>query len=113
MPKRKTNSRAAGPDRAIQARFWRKFLRLTRGRIPVLKALDVIVAEESHPGFRGRLAALLLAMEQGAVMSEAMAGVAPCFSRSVIELVRSAEKSGAWDEILLEIADGLDEGTFS
>ena len=28
------------------------------------------------------------------------------------ELVRAAEKTGAWDEVLCEITEGLEEGTF-
>lgn len=61
---------------------------------------------------RPRLETVLRAMERGSVMSDALAAAAPCFSLSAIELVRSAEKSGAWDEILLEIAEGIEEGTF-
>ena len=117
MAQRKANRPRSAKAHAAQtahpqARFWRKFLRLTRGRIPVLKALEVIVEEETHPVLRVKLGTVLQAMERGAVMSEALAGVTPCFSLSAVELVRSAEKSGAWDEILLEIAEGLEEGTF-
>ena len=114
MAQRKANRprKAKAHDAHPQARFWRKFLRLTRGRIPVLKALEVIVEEEAHPVLRTKLPTVLQAMERGAVMSDALAGVGPCFSRSVVELIRSAEKSGAWDEILIEIAEGIEEGTF-
>jgi len=35
------------------------------------------------------------------------------FSPAVRELVKTAEKTGAWDDILQEIADGLQEGTFN
>jgi len=45
-------------------------------------------------------------------MSQALKKYPAEFSVSVVELIRVAEKSGAWDEILPEITDGLSEGTF-
>jgi hypothetical protein len=44
---------------------------------------------------------------------DAVAQQPETFSLSVRELVVSAEKSGAWDEIVQEIAAGLEEGTFA
>jgi len=78
----------------------------------VLKALEVMVAEEGDPILRSVLEQMLHGVENGSAISDALAHVVPAMSRSVIELVRSAEKTGAWDEILLEIAEGLEEGTF-
>jgi len=102
----------ASDKRAKWARLWRKLLRLTRGRVPVLRALRVIVAEETDPDDGRVIAAVLEAMEAGATMSDALVEHPFVFSPSVLELVRAAEESGAWDEILQEIADGLDDGTF-
>ena len=45
--------------------------------------------------------------------SEATVRAPDFFSASIFELIRAAEKRGAWDEILAEIVDGLDEGTFT
>jgi type II secretory pathway component PulF len=95
-----------------QARFWRRLLRLTRGRVPVLRALEVIIEEETHAELEAVIRALLDAMEQGATFREAVEKHPAVFSPSVRELVATAERSGAWDDILLEIADGLEEGTF-
>lgn len=94
------------------ARFWRKFLRLTRGRVPVLRALEVMAKEERDAEFAGVISAVHKAMEQGGELSGAIQAYPQHFSPSVIELVKTAEKTGAWDEILVEIADGLEEGTF-
>jgi len=95
-----------------QARFWKKLLRLTRGRVTVLRALDVIGAEDPDEAFRAVLAAIRRDLEAGLALSEALTRQGPEFSRSVLELVRTAEATGAWDEILQEIADGLSDGTF-
>ena len=96
-----------------RARFWRKFLRLTRGRVPVLRALAVISEEETDPRFRKLVNDIHAALERGATLSEAIGRSRTEFSLSVVELVKTAEKTGAWDEILQEIADGLQDGTFT
>ena len=94
------------------ARFWRKLLRLSRGRVAVLRALEVIALEEKDAGFKGIVSDIHDRMEDGAILSEALAEHAAVFSLSVREMIKTAEKCGAWDEILLEIAQGLEEGTF-
>jgi type IV pilus assembly protein PilC len=93
-------------------KFWKKFLRLTRGRVPTLRALEVIGEEEVNASFSKIIHSIRLAMEQGVSMSQALKKYPAEFSVSVVELIRVAEKSGAWDEILPEITDGLSEGTF-
>lgn len=107
MKRPKTSARAFS-----SARFWKKFLRLTRGRVTVLRALAVIAEEEPHPAFRAAVAAVRADMEKGTPMSDALRRHAALFPPSVVELVRTAEKTGAWDDILLEIADGTADGTF-
>jgi type IV pilus assembly protein PilC len=94
------------------ARFWRKFLRLTRGRVPVIRALDVIAREERDEADRALVVAVRDALERGDAMSEALARHPEVFSPAVIELARTAEKTGAWDEVVEEIAGGLEDGTF-
>jgi len=94
------------------ARFWKKFLRLTRGRVPVLRALRVISVEETDPEFKKVVDSIRKSIDKGKTLSEALQDHQAEFSPSIRELVRTAEQSGAWDEILEEIADGLQEGTF-
>jgi type II secretory pathway component PulF len=96
-----------------RAKFWRKFLRLTRGRVPVLRALSVISEEETDSAFRKRIDEIRRAMDRGHTLSEAIGKFRRDFSPSIVELVKTAEKTGAWDEILQEIADGLQDGTFA
>ncbi len=95
------------------AHAWRKFMRLTRGRIPTLRALEVILLEEKDPEISAFFSTLSKEMNDGSTMSEAVEKHGKLVSPSVLELLRYAEKTGAWDEILLEIADGLEEGTFT
>ena len=95
-----------------QAQFWRKLMRLTRGRIPILSAMQIVIAETRDETFRATLEAVTDTLEEGSSLSDALAGHEGVFSLAVRELVRSAEKSGAWDELLAEIAGGLADGTF-
>ena len=96
-----------------QARFWRKLQKLTRGRIDIFRAMEVIVEEESDPDLKAALEDVNRELRKGNPLSLAMEAAADRFSKSVRELVHSAETSGAWDEILPIIADGLEDGTFN
>ena len=98
---------------ARQAKFWKKFMRLTRGRISVLRALEIAGEEEQDPSFRNLILSLKKKMDDGALLSDAVAESPEEFSLSTVEMIRSAEKTGAWDEILEELAGGLLDGTFS
>jgi len=93
-------------------RIWKKLLRLTRGRITMIRALDIVIAEETDPETRDVLAAMAAELKAGATLSDTVAARPETFSPSVRELIKAAEKTGAWDEILQEIADGLCDGTF-
>ena len=94
------------------ALFWKRFLRLTRGRISTLHAMEIIRDEESDTSLKQTISSVIKTIEQGSSLSEALAKHPSEFSPFVAELIKSAEKSGAWDEILQEIANGLEEGTF-
>jgi type IV pilus assembly protein PilC len=96
----------------IYIKFWKKFLRLTRGRVNVLRALKVICLEEKDPAFKDAVASIHADLDKGIPLSDAISKFPAEFSPSIIELVKTAEKTGAWDEILQEIADGLADGTF-
>ena len=92
--------------------FWRKLHKLTRGRIDVLRAMEICIKEESDADFRSVLEAVYSTLRSGTLLSEALDKQPEVFSVSVRELVRSAERSGAWDDILPIIAEGLTDETF-
>jgi type II secretory pathway component PulF len=94
------------------AKFWKKLLRLTRGRVTILRALEVVIHEEADAPFRDVLRAIQRDLAAGLVLSEALQKQEAEFSASVRELIRTAERCGAWEEILQEIGDGLSDGTF-
>ena len=117
--KRKCAKKRADRDRNAAARqmrrsaFWRKYMRLTRAGVLSLRALEIIRQEESDAGFAEVIVAVLCRMESGASMSAALSERPSDFSVSEVELIKTAEKRGAWDEILAELADGLADGSFA
>ncbi len=109
MTRQKEKSRLS---RRRQAILWRKLLRLTRGRVPLLRALEIAGEEETDISLKNVLHDLKRNVEQGATLAEAVARHPTVFSLSIRELIRAAEKTGAWEEVLEEMAAGLEEGTF-
>ena len=95
-----------------QVRFWKKYLRLTRGLVPTLRTLEVIASEEKDESFRKVIESIHQSIDKGEDLSTALNKHPSVFSPSIQELVKMAEKSGAWDDILKEIVDGLADGTF-
>ena len=77
-----------------------------------MRALEVIAVEEKDTGFQEVVKDIRAHIDRGSVMSEAMQKHAAEFSPSILELIKTAEKTGAWDDILQEIVDGLQDGTF-
>lgn len=99
------------PER--QARFWKKFMRMTRVGVPLLRALEVIGSEETDAAFRKTIQSLRKEIENGATFSGALKKFPSEFSASSIEMIRTAEQRGVWDDILIELCEGLSDGTFA
>jgi type IV pilus assembly protein PilC len=93
-------------------KFWKKFMRMTRGRVTVLRTLEIVAIEEKDETFMVAVKDIRTTIEGGSTMSQAMLKHPDDFSPSIVELIKTAEKTGAWDEILQEIVDGLLDGTF-
>ena len=94
------------------AGFWRKYLRLTRGRVGVLRALEIMAEEEADKDFQCVMREIHNDLQEGLLFREAIEKHPTEFSLSVREIVKVAEKSGAWDEVIPEIVAGLEEGVF-
>ncbi len=100
-------------EQARLVRFWRKYLRLTRAGVLVTKALEIIALEETDEAFCNTVTAIQGEIANGVRMSDALAKFPDEFSVAQLELVKVAEKRGAWDEVLQELVDGLLDGTFA
>jgi type IV pilus assembly protein PilC len=94
------------------ALFWKKYMRLTRGGVLALRALEIIAAEEPDSDFAGVVDRVRIRIEGGSSVSESLAAIPEEFSLSQVEMIKAAENLGTWDEALAELAEGLAEGTF-
>jgi type II secretory pathway component PulF len=111
--KRTDRDKNASARRMRRSAFWRKYMRLTRAGVLSMRALEIIRQEEDDARFAEVVGAVLRRMEDNASMSAALSERPSDFSISEVELVKTAEKRGAWDEILAELADGLADGSFA
>lgn len=98
--------------RKRHVKFWRRYLRLTRAGVLALRAFELIRQEEQDDSFRQVIAEIIDSLREGRQISRALAAHESEFSRWELELIRTAEKRGAWDEVLQELCDGLEDGTF-
>ncbi len=110
--KRKNDGALEIAGRTRRSAFWRKYMRLTRAGVLSLRALEIMRQEEDDVRFAAIVASILHRMEGGSSMSIALTAHPSEFSISEVEMIKTAEKRGAWDEILLELADGLADGSF-
>ena len=94
------------------AGFWLKYLRLTRGRVGILRALEIMAEEELDEAFKAVVREIHDDLKKGLLFREAIEKHPGEFSLSVREMVKAAEKSGAWDDVIPEIVAGLKEGVF-
>jgi len=85
---------------------------LTRGRIDTFHAFEVIIEEIADTEFRTAIQSVYDSLRGGKKLSEALGEQPGAFCLSIRELVASAEKSGAWDDVLPVIIEGLEDGTF-
>lgn len=98
---------------ARQASFWKKYLRLTRVGVPALRAVELASEEEKDPAFRKILNAIRQNLEKGERLSEILQEFSREFSASTVELIKTAERRGTWEEVLEELVAGLLDGTFA
>ena len=89
-------------DRAV---FCRNFATLTEVGIPVLKALQMLVARTSHPKLRRALRATSVSVEQGQTIHQAMLPHAAIFSPLVVNIVRIGEMGGILEGSLVRLAE--------
>jgi len=85
---------------------------LKQGRVDTFHAFEVIIQETADAEFRTTIQAVFNSLRDGNRLSDALGEQAGTFCLSIRELVASAEKTGAWDDILPVIIKGLEDGTF-
>lgn len=104
---RKPRSRRGGSALKL-APFTRSLAALVAARMPLLRALESLAAEEGGEGARGVLQDVTEALEDGASLSEALARRPGVFDGAYRSLVRVGEETGTLGEVLGRLADRLE-----
>jgi type IV pilus assembly protein PilC len=85
--------------------FSRQFATMVNSGLPILRALAILADQSSNKELARVLGEVRLDVEQGASLSTAMAKHPKVFNDLYISMVRSGETGGSLDDVLLKLAD--------
>jgi type IV pilus assembly protein PilC len=85
--------------------FSRQFATMVNSGLPILRALSILADQSSNKELARVLGEVRLDVEQGASLSTAMAKHSKVFNDLYISMVRSGETGGSLDDVLLRLAD--------
>ncbi len=85
--------------------FSRQFATMVNSGLPILRALSILADQTPNKELARVLGEVRLDVEQGASLSTAMAKHPKVFNDLYISMVRSGETGGSLDDVLLRLAD--------
>jgi type IV pilus assembly protein PilC len=85
--------------------FSRQFATMVNSGLPILRALSILADQSSNKELARVLGEVRLDVEQGASLSTAMAKHPKVFNDLYISMVRSGETGGSLDDVLMRLAD--------
>jgi type IV pilus assembly protein PilC len=85
--------------------FSRQFATMVNSGLPILRALAILADQSSNKELARVLGEVRLDVEQGASLSTALAKHPKVFNDLYISMVRSGETGGSLDDVLLRLAD--------
>ena len=88
--------------------FTLQFATTIKAGIPVVNALRFLVEETQDKFFKAVLSEVIIKVEQGVLLSQAMAGFPDIFPKIYTEMIASGEVAGTLDEILDNLAKTMD-----
>ena len=92
--------------------FWRKLGKLLESGVPLSHTLETIAKETPDDEFKAVIANLITSIKTGTTMVEELAKLPDWFPISVQDIIRAGELQGTLDKAALNVADGLQDGTF-
>lgn len=90
--------------RASLARFARSFSITTRSGVPVVQALNIVIASEENPYITQGIEVMRSNVERGDTLLRSAAACA-LFTPVVLQMLSVGEETGALDAMLLEVAE--------
>lgn len=88
--------------------FTRQMAALLRSGVPMLRALNTVSSQAERPAMRRLADRLARAVEDGDMLSEAMARHPRVFPSLYVSMVRAGEAGGRLDEMLQRVAEARD-----
>ncbi len=88
--------------------FTLQFATTIKAGIPVVNALRFLVEETQDKFFKAVLSEVIIKVEQGVLLSQALAGFSDVFPKIYTEMIASGEVAGTLDEILSNLAQTMD-----
>jgi type IV pilus assembly protein PilC len=85
--------------------FSRQFATMVNSGLPILRALAILADQSSNKELARVLGEVRVDVEQGASLSTAMARHPKIFNDLYLSMVRSGETGGSLDDVLLRLAD--------
>ncbi len=93
------------------ADFTRQLATMIAAKLPLLRSLNLLAAQQKRPGFQALLREIARAVRQGSSLSDALAGNERVFDAMYANIVRVGEATGRLDAMLLELSDYLEKMT--
>src|SRR5213594_3120952 len=85
--------------------FSRQFATMVNSGLPILRALAILADQSSNKELARVLGEVRVDVEQGASLSTAMSRHPKVFNDLYLSMVRSGETGGSLDDVLLRLAD--------
>lgn len=89
--------------------FTRQLATLLEAGLPMLRSLHVLRQQEEDRGMRRTLENVILSIESGSTLSEALAQHPKTFNRLYINMVKAGEVSGTMDVVLTRLAEFMEK----
>lgn len=105
----KAGSKPGPPRKDDIVIFTRQLSTMISAGITLLDALEILVAQVENPGFKKTLSCVAEDIRTGNDLSKAMSKYPKAFSDIYVNMVRAGEVSGQLDEILVRLAEYLED----
>ncbi|MFH1360481.1 MAG: type II secretion system F family protein [Candidatus Omnitrophota bacterium] len=89
--------------------FTRQLFDLVEGGVPLLRALNVVVAQTLNPVFKGIIERIRSFVRDGGSLADALAQYPQVFSRLYVNMIHSGEISGNLDVVLGRLVEFADK----
>ena len=92
--------------------FWAKTAQMLSAQVPLLPALQALVAEEETSPLTPVITGMIQSLRQGSSLHDFLSGYPDLFPASVVAMVKVGEQQGELDKVAGNIAESIKNGVF-